>query len=126
MQQTMARIKLPVPFQDEVHKYLQEIDLAPQAQPDMVKYLTHLSPALQESSLQFVHGDLINAVSQLKEANSNEVSFLVSRMRTHVALVGDDVISQNKTGEEMFFVVQGKLAVLLSKKNLVRPETEPD
>lgn len=92
----------------------------------MIKYLSYLSPALQEASLQFVHGDLINAVSQLKEANANEVSFLVSRMRTHVALVGDDVIAQNKTGQQMFFVVQGKLAVLLSKKNLLRPETEPD
>lgn len=71
----------------------------------MIKYLSYLSPALSEASLQFVHGDLINAVKYLKEANSNEVSFLVSRMRTHVALTGDDVISQNKTGSEMFFVV---------------------
>jgi len=52
-----------------------------------------------------MHGDLINAVKQLKEANSNEISFLVARMRTHVALVGDDVISQNKTGNDMYFVV---------------------
>ena len=51
MQNTMAAIKLPIPYQNEVHKYIQQMDLAPTVQPDMDKFLKLLSPALTESVL---------------------------------------------------------------------------
>jgi hypothetical protein len=90
----------------------------------MEKFLHLLSPALRSSVLSFIHEDLIEQIPYFKMAEAAEISFLVSRMKTSLALPKDDVITQGIIGDSMFFLINGKAAVLLSKKKFTKPEEE--
>ena len=82
LQHTMAQIALPVPTQNEVLSYMDQINEAPKVQPDMARFLHLLSPALRSSVLSYIHQDLIDQIPYFKVAEAAEISFLVSSMKT--------------------------------------------
>lgn len=75
-----------------------------------------MSPALRSLVLSSIHQELIDKIPYFKVADAAEISFLVSKMKTSLSLPGDDIITQGIKGNNMFFLINGRALVLLSKQ----------
>jgi hypothetical protein len=90
----------------------------------MEVFLHHMSPALRSIVLSSIHQELIEKISYFKVADAAEISYLVSKMKTSLSLPSDDIISQGIKGDRMFFLINGKALVLLSKQKISKPDPE--
>lgn len=90
----------------------------------MEVFLKHMSPALRQLVLSCIHQELIDKIPYFKVADAAEISFLVSKMKTSLSLPSDDIITQGIKGDRMFFLINGKALVLLSKEKIGKPDPE--
>jgi CRP-like cAMP-binding protein len=91
------------------------IEEAPEVQSSMNKFIDNLSPSLHAQVQNYLHFNVINSVPQFTDASDVEINFIVHNLKSVLALPKEDVIVQGSMGKDMYFIINGKVEVLLIK-----------
>eukprot|EP00347_Sterkiella_histriomuscorum_P006771 403351490 len=115
IQTNMAMIRLPEPLQDEVIKYVMQVEQAPEVQYDLNMFLDTLSPSLKASVLNYLHNQVIYSLEEFREAHEVEINFIANNLKTLLVLPENTVVQYGSSGEDMYFVINGKLSVTITR-----------
>jgi len=78
--------------------------------------LAELPHSVMTDCALHIHQDIIKGVPFLKELGNDVVPSLVTRLKPCLASHGDDVLKEGLIGNEMFFILNGKLVVELLER----------
>lgn len=73
-----------------------------------------LPPGLRRDTQLYINKSLIMNVSIFNELESNEIYQVIKRLKTWVYMPGDQIIRKGEVGNEMFFIKEGTVEVLIS------------
>lgn len=86
-----------------------QVEQAPEVQTDLGKFLESLSPGLKSKILNNLHKRVFAQRPEFREADANELNFIAHNLKTLLVLPKDIVIQQGTSGDEMYFIIAGKV-----------------
>jgi len=75
--------------------------------------LAELPHALRTECALFIHGDVIAQVDFLKNLTKNVKASLVTRLKPLLAAAGEEVVTEDLFGNEMYVIWKGKLNIVI-------------
>ncbi len=120
----MCDRQLPRPLQVAIRKYFRYFWSRKTASSDEDQIIANLSSSLRVSLLRFMNREIMELMS-IFDVCSDPAFFdiIVQAMRPLCCSAGDIIISEDQVGQEMFFLLQGRMEVLHAGPQ--RPANEP-
>lgn len=74
--------------------------------------------------MNYLHNRIIQGLEELKEAHEVEINFIANNLKTQLVLPNDSIVQQGSAGDEMFFIINGKVKVIIIKRTKHQPRQE--
>lgn len=124
---TMRQMKLPEKIQDQVLKFMFQVQNSPDLHQDLDTFFSILNDPLKKQIMYHLHQELIKKVSLFKNYSSVEQCFFICRLKPVLFLQGDCVMREGETGDNVYFLNKGDLQVYFDSKGPISeqlPEQE--